>query len=117
MPKANKPFAFIKMIKSPTPYYAVIFTTTLSAQQEGYVEMAKEMEALARQQPGYLGMDSARADIGITVSYWDSLEAIDRWRNNSLHQKAKTLGKSQWYDSYELKICEVLTQIHKNKHI
>lgn len=96
------------MIKHDPPYYAVIFTTTLSDQQEGYVEMAKKMEELAQQQPGFLGMDSARAEIGITISYWASLDAIDLWRKNAEHGKAKALGKSKWYAAYDLKICKVL---------
>ena len=97
------------MTKLDPPYYAVIFTTTLSDQQEGYVEMAKKMEELAQQQPGFLGMDSARAEIGITISYWASLDAIDLWRKNAAHGQAKDLGKSKWYASYDLKICKVLT--------
>ena len=108
MPKANKLFEFIKMTKHDPPYYAVIFTTTLSDQQEGYIEMAKKMEELAQEQPGFLGMDSARAEIGITISYWASLDAIDLWRKNAEHNKAKALGKSQWYVAYDLKICKVL---------
>ena len=96
------------MTKHDPPYYAVIFTTTLSDQQEGYVEMAKKMEELAQQQPGFLGMDSARAEIGITISYWASLDAIDLWRKNVEHSKAKALGKSKWYAAYDLKICKVL---------
>lgn len=108
MPKAIKLFEFIKMTKQDPPFYAVIFTTTLSDQQEGYVEMAKKMEELAQQQPGFLGMDSARAEIGITISYWASLDAIDLWRKNAEHGKAKALGKSKWYAAYDLKICKVL---------
>ena len=96
------------MTKHDPSYYAVIFTTTLSDQQEGYVEMAKKMEELAQQQPGFLGMDSARAEIGITISYWASLDAIDLWRKNAEHGKAKALGKSKWYAAYDLKICKVL---------
>lgn len=100
------------MNKHNPPYYAVIFTTTLSNQQEGYVEMAKRMEELAQQQPGFLGMDSARAEIGITISYWASLDAIDLWRKNAAHREAKALGKSKWYASYDLKICRVLSKFH-----
>ncbi len=70
--------------------------------------MALKMEKLAAKQPGFLGMESARDKIGITVSYWRSLNAIDQWRNNLEHQKAKTLGKQQWYKNYSLKICQVI---------
>ncbi|HET8738083.1 MAG TPA: antibiotic biosynthesis monooxygenase, partial [Pricia sp.] len=57
-------------------YYAVIFTSTRTEGNQGYAEMARWMEELAEQQPGYLGIESAREDIGITVSYWESREAI-----------------------------------------
>jgi len=89
------------------PYYAVIFTNTLSENTEGYAQMAEAMEALAQQQPGFLGMDHARETIGITISYWESLEAIAHWKNNLEHQKAQALGKDQWYQNYTLRICKV----------
>ena len=89
------------------PYYAVIFTTVLSEHTEGYEEMAKEMETLAKAQPGYLGIDTARAAIGITVSYWESLEAISAWKHHIAHTKTKAQGRNQWYAQYELKICKV----------
>lgn len=89
------------------PYYAVIFTSTLTPKREGYVEMATKMETLARQQPGFLGFESARENIGITVSYWQSLEAIAKWKTNLEHQKAQQLGISNWYKNYRLRICRV----------
>lgn len=90
-----------------TPYYAVIFTNTLSENTEGYAQMAEAMETLAKKQPGFLGMDHAREAIGITISYWESLEAITHWKNNLEHQKAQDLGKQQWYQNYTLRICKV----------
>ena len=96
------------MSKPAPPYYAVIFTSTLSDQQQGYAEMAKKMEEMAQNQAGFLEMDSARDQVGITVSYWESLDAIDAWRNNSSHRAAKALGKKKWYASYDLKICKVI---------
>lgn len=99
---------FIKMNKLSPPYYAVIFSSTRSDQSDGYDDMALKMENLATKQPGFLGMESARDKIGITVSYWRSLEAIDQWRNNVEHRKAKALGQQQWYKSYSLKICQVI---------
>ena len=98
----------IKMSKWPTPYYAVIFTSVLNENIKGYDEMTNQMTELVHHQPGFLGVDSARDKIGITVSYWSSLEAIDNWRTNSQHQSAKNQGKKKWYDSYSLKICKVI---------
>ena len=70
------------MSKWPTPYYAVIFTSALNKNIEGYDEMTNHMMQLAHQQKGFLGADTVRDKIGITVSYWSSLEAIDNWRTN-----------------------------------
>ncbi len=90
-----------------TPYYAVIFTNTQTDDLDGYDEMAQKMEDLAQQQPGYLGMDHARNDIGITISYWENLDAIKNWKANLDHQEAQRLGKEKWYQWHKTRICKV----------
>jgi len=90
-----------------TPYYAVIFSTIRTSVEEGYLETAHRMEELAKLQEGYLGIESARGEIGITVSYWESLDAILKWKNNAEHTLARKLGKELWYEKYQLKICKV----------
>jgi heme-degrading monooxygenase HmoA len=90
------------------PYYAVIFTSIRTDDdQEGYLEMARRMDELAAMQPGYLGMESAREEIGITVSYWESLEAIRNWKQNTEHLLAQQFGREKWYSSYKTRICLV----------
>jgi len=89
------------------PYYAVIFSTTQTSTLDGYAETADEMERLARQQPGYLGFDSARSSVGITVSYWRTLEDIKSWKYNLDHTAARELGRRQWYSQYTLRIARV----------
>lgn len=91
------------------PYYAVIFASTRSEGDSGYGVMADRMVELAKSQPGYLGIESARgADgFGITVSYWESLEAIAGWRRHAEHQVAQETGKRIWYSHYELRIAKV----------
>ena len=54
------------------PYYAVIFTSLKNEDDTGYTEMAQKMEQLAKEQSGFMGIESARNEIGITVSYWES---------------------------------------------
>lgn len=101
--------------QTPTPpYYAVIFTSIKSAQDEGYAEMAQLMTALAEKEDGYLGIESARNEIGITVSYWRDKESIARWKSNTQHQIAQQLGKTKWYNHYVLRICLVETEYQKN---
>lgn len=90
------------------PYYAVIFTSLRTdADHAAYEAMASAMDALAAQQPGYLGIESAREGIGITVSYWQSLEAIAAWKRNAEHQVAQKLGREKWYTGFRLRIAKV----------
>ncbi len=94
--------------KTPNPpYYAVIFTTLRTDIDEGYEDTALKMEELAKQQEGYLGIESASSDVGITVSYWKSVEAIIKWKNNMEHTMAREKGKAIWYKQYQLRICKV----------
>ncbi|AOW19985.1 antibiotic biosynthesis monooxygenase family protein [Urechidicola croceus] len=90
-----------------TPYYAVIFSTLTTENLKGYEETANRMEELAKVQKGYLGIESARNKLGITVSYWDSLEAIENWKNNLEHIEAREKGRALWYKKYHLRICKV----------
>ena len=91
----------------PAPYYAVIFTSTRSEADNGYEAMASAMVNLAAQQSGYLGMETARDSIGITVSYWENLEAIAAWQRNAAHLIAQQRGRELWYDSFKTRICRV----------
>ena len=93
---------------TPTPpYYAVIFTSVASDNSEEYAETAEKMVALAQQQPGYLGIESAREALGITVSYWQDLESIRAWKAQADHQMAQKLGRDRWYSSYTTRIAKV----------
>ena len=89
------------------PYFAVIFSSILKADHKGYTEMAKKMEELAQVQPGYLGFESARAEIGISISCWKDLESIKKWKNHADHLLAQKLGKQKWYSSYKIRISRV----------
>ncbi len=89
------------------PYYAVIFSNTLKDDTEGYQKTAHRMMELAEQYPGFLGVESARNDIGITVSYWKDLESIREWKSNVEHIEAQKLGNKKWYKSYRVRIAKV----------
>jgi heme-degrading monooxygenase HmoA len=89
------------------PYYAVIFTSIRTQIEEGYQEMAEEMVRLAALQPGYLGHESARETLGITISYWESLESIQQWKAQSDHLLAQKFGREKWYLAYSTRIAKV----------
>ncbi len=91
------------------PYYAVIFTSTRTDVAEDYDRMAAKMEELASQQPGFLGIESARGEdgLGITVSYWESEEAIANWRRNAEHRVAQSYGVEKWYAQFATRVAKV----------
>lgn len=89
------------------PYYCVVFTSLLSNDTQGYAAMGARMEALAASQVGFLGIESAREELGITVSYWQSLEAIKAWKQNAEHIEAQQIGKARWYSQFALRISKV----------
>ncbi|WP_324024962.1 antibiotic biosynthesis monooxygenase [Maribacter sp. BPC-D8] len=98
------------------PYYAVIFTSTRTAGDNGYGDMADFMEQLAKKQSGYIGIESAKQEIGITVSYWESLNAIHDWKQQADHLLAQKKGLSNWYDSYTVRICLVEREYSFNRN-
>ena len=93
----------------PPPYYAVIFSSLRTAGDAGYAQTAERMVELAAGRPGFLGVESARGTdgFGITVSYWQSVEAISSWRADAEHRLAQESGKAMWYEHYEIRIARV----------
>lgn len=90
-----------------TPYYAVIFTSLLVEKDGAYDAMAERMVELAKTQPGFLGVESARNELGITVSYWTNLDAIREWKRHAEHLVAQAFGKEKWYSAYKVRIAKV----------
>jgi len=81
------------------PYYAVIFTSLRTEGDNGYGDMDIEMEKLVAEQEGFLGVESARNELGITVSYWESLESIKNWKANTRHLVAQKQGRDVWLNA------------------
>ena len=97
-----------KLASTPRPpYYAVIFTSIRTEGDNDYSEMSNRMLELAEQQSGYLGAESAREDVGITVSYWSDLESIKSWKANTEHVEAQKTGRKLWYKSFKVRIAKV----------
>jgi heme-degrading monooxygenase HmoA len=95
--------------KTPEPpYYAVIFSSILTgADSEAYARTAARMVELAAGQPGFLGVESVRDGLGVTVSYWESLEAIAGWRRHAEHILAMGQGRGGWYAGFKVRIAKV----------
>lgn len=92
---------------TPLPYYAVIFTSRLKMEDEEYFKTAQLLEEKAKTIKGFLGFESARGDIGISISYWTDLAAIAEWKNDTAHQMAKQKGIRKWYEHYSVRIAKV----------
>jgi len=88
------------------PYYAVIFTSIRTEGDNGYGDTAMHMLELASRQPGFLGFETARQEIGISVSYWTTLEAIQAWKENVTHHQAQRRAKD-WYSTFRVRVCRV----------
>ena len=94
--------------KTPLPpYYAVIFTSIKNVDDEGYNDMAITMVQLGSNMQGFLGIESARNEIGITVSYWATLDDIKNWKQETEHLLAQKMGREKWYAAYKTRICKV----------
>jgi heme-degrading monooxygenase HmoA len=89
------------------PYYAVIFSSQRNDNAEGYAETAARMVELAALQPGFLGVESVREDLGITVSYWTDLESIRNWKAQAEHREAQKMGMEKWYSTYKTRVALV----------
>ena len=97
-----------ELVSTPTPpYYTVIFTSTRTDGNNGYDETSERMVELAKQQPGFLGIESVRDGIGITVSYWSELEDIKNWKVHAEHIEVQKTGRKLWYGSYKVRIAKV----------
>lgn len=97
------------------PYYAVIFTSVKSENNEGYSEMSNLMMKLATEQDGFLGIETTQDNIGITISYWRDLESIRKWKENEQHTIARNKGKSLWYKNFTTRIALVEKEYSFNK--
>ena len=97
--------------KTPSPpYYCVIFTSHRKPGiEDDYYDASARMLELASQMPGFLGIESARnpEGLGITVSYWESEEAIKNWRTHAEHLVVQRKGREQFYEWYESRVGRV----------
>ncbi|MED0993673.1 antibiotic biosynthesis monooxygenase family protein [Bacillus nitratireducens] len=92
-------------------YYAAIFTSQRTEHNsERYESMSDNLVELVKTQPGFIRIGSVRdnEEYSITISYWESLEAIQKWKANTTHQVTQQKGKETWYSQYNVQICKVV---------
>lgn len=102
----------IQIANTPEPpYYAVIFTTKRTGNEEElYGEMNDQLMEMVQDHEGFLGIESSGT--GLTVTYWRDLESIKAWRQNAFHAKAIAKGKSVFYSELMTRVCLVERDNH-----
>ncbi len=92
----------------PAGSVAVIFASRLTgADADGYARAAAAMEALAAVQPGYLGLDSARDGLGLTISYWVDEASARAWHRHPEHAEIREAGRGRWYKDFTVHVADV----------
>jgi heme-degrading monooxygenase HmoA len=90
----------------------VLFRSKLvpTASNDGYDEMANEMDDLARTMPGFIDVKSFKAEDGerLTVVWWQDEETLRAWREQARHRVAQRTGRERWYEYYKLDVAEVI---------
>lgn len=93
--------------------YAVIFRATINKLDQDYTDTAARLRELAKRKYGCLDFISTlEGQEEIAISYWQTMEQIARWKNDPEHKRAQELGKSKWYNCYQVQIVEIVRQYH-----
>ncbi len=89
--------------------YAVIFRAEIKELDHQYGEMASQMRKLAINQYSCAEFISVTEDNHeISISYWQDLDQIKKWKQDARHLIAQNLGIAKWYKSYKVEIVEIL---------
>lgn len=89
--------------------YAVIFRAEIAQLDETYFATAKRMRELALARYGCLEfVASMEGTCEIAISYWPSVDHIQRWKQDAEHLQAQQQGRSTWYKSYRVEVVELL---------
>lgn len=90
------------------PYVAVLFTTERSDDSDGYFETDAELGALVLHQPGFLGVETVDdGKASISVSYWETEQHAQAWKQVADHRAAQQLGRHRWFRSYRVRVARV----------
>lgn len=100
---------FVAIANTPEPpYYSVTTTATLVDDTSEYLATAIAIVDDADQIDGFFGVEATiQGNLGIAISYWSSLEAINEWRQSPSHVAAKQRGKGEWFTSYLTRVAKV----------
>ena len=73
-----------------------------------YNALADKMEQIARAMPGFISYKGFIAEDGehISIHEWETPEHLRAWREHPEHAKAQELGRQEFYEEYNLQVCE-----------
>ena len=90
---------------------AVVFTSRRTpTHDEEYAAMAARMDALVRDQPGFIRMSSVRdpqTREGITVAWFEDDESVRAWKAHVEHAEAQRRGVADFYEEYQVTVATV----------
>lgn len=93
--------------------YAVMFEVhpTKDGTAE-YLEIAENIRKFLASQEGFISIERFQNmnDEGnvLSLSYWDSEKAIEKWRNLIDHRHAQKAGKEKLFHSYRIRVAQVI---------
>jgi heme-degrading monooxygenase HmoA len=91
----------------------ILFRSKLTGRAgDDYQTMNDEMQALVRQNPGFIDVKSHKAEDGerLTVVWWRDEESLREWRNQVRHRMAQKTGREKWYEYYKLEVASVIRE-------
>ncbi|GAB3898894.1 antibiotic biosynthesis monooxygenase [Larkinella knui] len=99
------------------PYYVVVFTIVHAENLDGYEQMGEKMVQLASEQPGFLGLEYGIGDVELTISYWESSEAIRQWYAHAEHTIARDMGREKWFQAFKVRVARVERDYEFNRSV
>jgi len=93
--------------------YVIIFEVYPHAsQKDRYFELAAQLRESLVKQPGFIQVERFQSLINegkiLSLSSWESEEAIAGWRAHAEHMVVQKEGKDRIFDSYRLRVAQVI---------
>ncbi len=75
-----------------------------------YWALSAQLERMAAETPGFVEYMSLtdQDDAHVTAVVFETAEAEKAWRDNVAHQEAQRRGRAEFYEWYDVSVCEEL---------
>ena len=93
--------------------FAVLFEVTpLSGQAGRYFDIAAELRTELQGTAGFVSVERfqslTRPHVFLSLSYWDSEDAIRAWRNHTCHREGQREGRASVFADYRIRVVSVV---------